>query len=180
MLVSWLWPSRLNDEHTIWITRSIKPPWLTCTVSRAASTYVCNISSSPLVDPGGSAGALRRYWFYNSVPNSHKNLTQPFNPGFTPLECVIGAIAKIFEPQRYNNLKVTFTIFIIKYFISTVLTSKVVELVSEYFNLHTDGSGVRLGSCSPQFIRSTKSIEKKTTQKQRQHSRLQCFQKHVR
>lgn len=80
-----------------------------------------------------------------------KSLTQPFNPGFTPLKCIIGAIAKIFEPQGYNNLKVTFTIFIIEYFISTALTSKVVKLASKYFNFRVDGSGVPLSSCLPQF-----------------------------
>lgn len=107
---------RLNDEHTIQIPRSLQRPWLMCTVRHAAPRRLQHLPSScgPQRLCRGSS-ALLVLQFRPKSPQ--KTLTQPFSLGLTPLKCIIGAIAKILEAQRYNNLQATFTIFIIiKYF----------------------------------------------------------------
>lgn len=55
-------------------------------VSCTASIYVCNITSPPFTDSRGSKVTLQLYWFYKSVPNSHKKIIQPFNPQLSVLE----------------------------------------------------------------------------------------------
>lgn len=146
-----------------------------------AAFSICNTAPFPLADSRDTAGTLPRYWFYNSVPNPCKKPHITFHPGFTPLECVVKAIKKYIymylkcENPRYNNLKATFIISIIKYFMMSkvVKSQSIRRSVSEYFNLHTDGSGICLSSCVRRFTLPT--TEKKTTQKPRPHSYLQCF-----
>lgn len=70
LLVSRLWPF-FNDDHTIQVTGSINV--LAYMESKcAASIYTGNATSFPFVDSRGSVEAIQLYWFYNSVPNSHR------------------------------------------------------------------------------------------------------------